>query len=93
MKRKSTDEGRSLEAYTYLGGDAKASLPHGDKVRIVHALRPDVGILVLNSLPGECLDAVMWILPGPAGQCRAGPLAAHLAGGVRAPPEALAEHG
>ena len=64
LKRKSTDEGRSLEAYTYLGGDAKASLPHGDKVKIVHALRPDVGILVLNSLAGECLDAVMWILTG-----------------------------
>ena len=64
LKRRATEEGRTLESYTYLGGDGKASLPLPDKVKILHGIFPDLGILALNGLASDTLDAAIWRVTG-----------------------------
>jgi hypothetical protein len=54
LRRRSTEEGRTYDSYTHLGGDSKASLPLIDRCKIVSHMLMDlhVGMLTLNTLPG-----------------------------------------
>lgn len=53
LRRRTTDEGRTYEAYTYLGGESKASLPLPDRCKLVHAMLDGaVGALTLNTMSG-----------------------------------------
>ena len=53
LKRRTTEEGRSYDAYTYLGGDSKASLPLPDRCKLVQAMLDGaVGALTLNTMSG-----------------------------------------
>lgn len=65
LRRRTTEEGRNYDMYTYLGGDSKASLPSADRAKLLHhILGGSVGILSLHSLPGEVLDAALFLLTG-----------------------------
>jgi len=54
LRRRTTEEGRTYESYTHLGGDTKASLPLMDRCKIVNHMLQDlnVGMLTLNTLLG-----------------------------------------
>ena len=53
LKRRTTEEGRNYDAYTYLGGDSKASLPLPDRCKLVQAMLDGaVGALTLNTMSG-----------------------------------------
>ena len=53
LKRRTTEEGPTYDAYTYLGGDSKASLPLPDRCKLVHTMLDGaVGALTLKTMPG-----------------------------------------
>ena len=64
LKRKTTEEGKSYQWYTTLGGLGKAALPCCERAKLLHHLDESVSILQLNTRDAFFLDAAIYLVTG-----------------------------
>lgn len=64
LKRKSTEEGKTYEWYTFLGGSNKTALPLQDRVKIINCCDTSAGGLILNKYDTFWIDAALYFMTG-----------------------------
>jgi hypothetical protein len=62
LTRKTTEEGKSYQRYTYLGGDSKASLPASERAKmVVHLFQDQITMVRAQQWSSDTLDAVIFM--------------------------------
>jgi hypothetical protein len=62
LTRRTTDEGKTYNHYTYLGGDTKASLPTCERAKIVLNLFEDsITMVRAQQWSSDCLDSIIYL--------------------------------
>jgi len=62
LTRKTTEEGKSYNHYTYLGGETKASLPAHERAKLVVTMFGDAVTMVrAQQWNSDCLDSIIYL--------------------------------
>ena len=62
LARKTTEEGKSYQRYTYLGGDSKASLPASERAKmVVHLFQDQITMVRAQQWSSDTLDAIIFM--------------------------------
>ena len=62
MTRKTTDEGKNYQHYTYLGGDTKAFLPSPDRAKLlVHLFDDHITMVRAQQWESDTMDAIIYM--------------------------------
>ena len=62
LTRKTTEEGKSYNHYTYLGGETKVSLPAHERAKLVVTMFGDAVTMVrAQQWNSDCLDSIIYL--------------------------------